>query len=109
MLSCADAYKSGAEGSNDCPAGSVRIETEAACRTAVTATCKTEASTFVVTNPNFPRGCYTGNDQNIRISGWFNDHAVGAGDSRFRPQCAVSTGARRRRRTDARAHKHRRV
>ncbi len=37
VLSCAGAYVSGAEGSNVCPAGSARIETEAACRTAVAA------------------------------------------------------------------------
>jgi hypothetical protein len=46
----------GATGSNDCPAGSVRIETEAACRTALAAWGRT------MMEPSFPmsvgpRGC----------------------------------------------------
>ncbi len=77
---------SGAAGSNECPAGSVRIETEAACRTAAAAAGKTVPSSFVETDPEYPRGCYS--STNIA---WFNAHAVGAGDSNARLLCAAAT------------------
>ncbi len=73
MLSCAGAYVSGAAGSNACPAGSVRIVTEAACRTAAAAAGKVVLPSFLQNDPDFPRGCYyTGNNA------FFNTHAVGA-------------------------------
>ncbi len=90
-LSCAGAYVSGADGSNACPAGSVRIETEAACRTAAAAAGKTASMfSFVETDPDYPRGCYyvTGNNA------YFNTHAVGAGYPGFQLLCAaLATGA----------------
>ncbi len=58
VLSCAGAYVSGAAGSNECPAGSTRIEAEAACRIAAAAAGKTVPSSFVETDPTYPRGCY---------------------------------------------------
>ena len=80
---------SGAAGSNACPAGSVRIEAEAACRTAAAAAGKTLGSNFVETNSAFPRGCYYTTDW-----AYFNTHAVGAGYSGYQPLCAtVATGA----------------
>ncbi len=103
VLSCAGAYVSGAVGSNACPAGSVRIETEAACRAAAAAAGKTILeSTFVQTLPYEPRGCYFWTSSN---RAYFNTHAVGAGSSGSRLLCAtVTAGAplKRRRRTDAR-------
>ncbi len=94
LLSCAGAYVSGAAGSNACPAGSVRIETEAACRTAVTAAGKTagaEGWPFVETDPDHPRGCY----HFTTNTAYFNRHAVGAGMSGTQPLCAAlaTTGA----------------
>ena len=86
---------SGAAGSNECPAGSVRIETEAACRTAAAAVGKNVLSDlpFVETFSYFPRGCAYGT-----ISNWafFNPHAVGAGHLGRQLLCAVlaTTGAR---------------
>ncbi len=82
---------SGAEGSNECPAGSVRIETEAECRAAAAATGKTAASAFVQTYSFNPRGCcyYTSGN-----NAYFNAHAVGAGNSNYRLLCAT-TGALR--------------
>ena len=92
VLSCAGAYVSGAAGSNACPAGSVRIETEAACRTAAAAAGKRLASTFVETDPAYPRGCYYYISTNVAF---FNTHAVGAGWSGYQLLCAalVTTGA----------------
>ena len=84
--SCAGAYVSGAAGSNECPAGSVRIETEAACRAAVTAAGKYVGSLFVYPDSYYPRGCYyitSSNNAN------FNTHAVGAGDSGRQLLCAA--------------------
>ncbi len=91
---------SGAAGSNECPAGAVRIETEAACRTAVAAAGKPlyaivwgmeTDSVFVETNSDLPRGCYYTTSSNYA---WFNTHAVGAGDSYSQLLCAaVTTGA----------------
>jgi hypothetical protein len=102
VLSRAGAYVSGAAGSNECPAGSVRIEAQAACRTAVTAAGKTFSS--VETNPSYPRGCY--HFTNGIGNAWFNTHAVGAGNPYYQLLCAAldTTGAplKRRRRTDAR-------
>jgi hypothetical protein len=104
--SCAGAYVSGDRGSNACPAGSVRIEAEAACRTAAAAAGKTPSTSsrfpFVETESAFPRGCYytSANDA------FFNTHAVGAGHSNSQLLCAAlaTTGAplKRRRRTGAR-------
>jgi hypothetical protein len=88
VLSCAGAYVSGAAGSNACPAGSVRIETEAACRTAVAAAGKTFG--FVETVSYIPRGCYHYTGSNYV---YFNAHAVGAGNSDAQLLCAVTTGA----------------
>ncbi len=86
--SCAGAYVFGAAGKNECPAGSVRIETEAACRTAVAAAGKTAQDPLVVTESNSPRGCnYVTNFNNA----FFNPHAVGAGHPGVQPLCA--TGA----------------
>ena len=84
---------SGDRGSNACPAGSVRIETEAACRTAMTATGKTESSAyvFVETAPDYPRGCHYYNSSN---NVYFNPHPVGAAKSGYQLLCAaVTTGA----------------
>jgi hypothetical protein len=90
VLSCAGAYVSGAAGSNACPVGSVRIETEAACRIAAAAAGKTPGSTFVETVSGFPRGCY----YSTTNKAYFNTHAVGAGYS-MQLLCAalVTTGA----------------
>jgi hypothetical protein len=97
----AGAFVSGAAGSNACPAGSVRIETEAACRTAVTAAGKTFSS--VETHSSYPRGCYY---ITTSTTAWLNTHAVGAGQSGSQPLCAAlaTAGAplKRRGRTDAR-------
>ncbi len=88
VLSCAGAYVSGDAGSNECPAGSVRIETEAACRAAAAADGKTADSPFVMTSPYWPRGCY---HDTINYA-YLNAHAVGAGYPGYQPLCAV-TGA----------------
>ncbi len=78
---------SGAAGSNVCPAGSTRIEAEAACRTATAAAGKTPSSYFVETYPTAPRGCYYETSSNIAF---FNTHAVGAGGiSGYQLLCAA--------------------
>ena len=85
VMSCAGAYVSGADGSNECPAGSVRIETEAACRTAVNAAGKTFSA--VGTSSAVPRGCYY---FTTNSNAWFNTHAVGAGVSGYQMLCAAA-------------------
>ena len=81
---------SGAAGSNECPAGAVRIETEAACRAAAAAAGKTPYQTFVTTESNYPRGCYA-----YRNYAYLNAHAVGAGHPAAQLLCAVvTTGVR---------------
>ncbi len=87
---------SGAWGTNECPAGSVRIEAEAACRTAALATGKTPSTSnpFVQTRPDALRGCY----YLINNTAYFNADAVGRGSvvSLERLLCAdlaVTTGA----------------
>jgi hypothetical protein len=74
MLSCAGAYVFGAAGSNTCPAGSVRIEAEAACRTAAAAAGKTVLPSFLQNDPEYPKGCYTTSSN----AAYFNTAAVGA-------------------------------
>ncbi len=92
-LSCAGAYLFGAAGSNECPAGSVRIEAEAACRTAVAAAGKTPGSPFVQASSSSPRGCYYAPDLYFNYA-YLNTHPVGAGYSNTRPLCgSVTTGA----------------
>ena len=76
----------GAVGSNECPAGSARIETEAACRTAAAAAGKTFAA--VVTLSSSPRGCFYYISSN---NAYFNDQSVGAGDADAQPLCAITT------------------
>jgi hypothetical protein len=103
--SCAGAYVSGPLYSNECPAGSVRIETEAACRTAAAAAGKRIDSSFVVTDSGYPRGCFsTGCDPVDPICNYayFNAHPLGAATTGYRglqldgPRllcAAVTTGA----------------
>ncbi len=83
VLSCAGAYVSGADGSNECPAGSARIETEAACRAFAAAGI---IFLCVVTTPDEPRGCYYHTASN---AAWFNTHAVGAGYSGLQLLCTA--------------------
>jgi hypothetical protein len=95
VLSCAGAYVSGAAGSNACPVGSARIETEAACRTALAAAGKTPSTLmsfpFVGTYYDVPRGCYYVTSSNYAH---FNPHAVGAGSPYYQLLCAaLTTGA----------------
>ncbi len=87
MLSCTGAYVSGAAGSNECPAGSVRIEAEVTCRTAFTAAGKTAGSPFVVTVSTEPRGCNYFTRSNIA---YFNADAVGAGNPNVQLLCAAA-------------------
>jgi hypothetical protein len=91
VLCCAGAFVSGAAGSNACPAGSVRIEAEDACRTAAAFAGKYVGSPFVVTYSISPRGCYY-DSSNVA---YFNTHAVGAGFSTqlLCAALAVTTGA----------------
>jgi hypothetical protein len=92
VLSCAGAYVSGAVGSNECPAGSVRIATEAACRAAAAAAGKTADSPFGRFYATEPRGCIYYNTSGDYA--YFNTHAVGAGSSYSQLLCAaVTTGA----------------
>ncbi len=95
MPSCAGAYVSGAAGSNACPAGYARIETEEACRTAAAAAGKFAGSPFVQIDAFAPRGCYyASNSASVYNNyAYFNPHPVGAGDSVFRLLCAVTSGA----------------
>jgi hypothetical protein len=85
---------SGAAGSNACPAGSVRIETEAACRTAAAAAGKTPSTStsfpFVLTDSREPRGCYYVTSTN---EAYLNTHAVGAGCSTQLLCAAATAGA----------------
>ena len=83
---------SGAAGTNECPAGSVRIETEEACRSAAAAAGKTPAQpSFMGTWPTWPGGCFYTNHNNIAF---FNTEAVGASASNAQLLCAaVITGA----------------
>ncbi len=94
VLSCAGAYVSGASGSNECPAGSVRIEDEAACRAAVILAGKSANPSFVQTNAFVPRGCYYTTGLN---SAYLNTDAAGAGHLGSQLLCAVITGASFRR------------
>ncbi len=87
--SCAGAYVSGAAGSNACPAGYFRIETEAACQTAAAAAGMTVPSDFVGTWSYYPRGCYHWTRSNYA---YFNTHAVGAGFF-LRLLCAATANA----------------
>ncbi len=68
----------------------MRIETEAACRTAAAAAAgKTAGSPFLETTSSYPRGCYS-----LFSLAFFNRHTVGAGFSDARLLCAaVTTGA----------------
>ncbi len=90
VLSCAGEYVSGAAGSNECPAGSARIKSEAACLTAAAAAGKTFR--WVQTSAYSPRGCYYYTDYNYA---YFNTHAVGEGYSGSQLLCAAlaTTGA----------------
>ena len=82
---------SGAAGTNECPRGFVRIETEEACRSAVEAAGKTASSSFVGTWTIWPGGCFYTNHNNIAF---FNTEAVGASASNAQLLCAaVTTGA----------------
>ena len=83
---------SGAAGSNECPSGSARIVSEAACREASRWAGNVVSSGFVETRSDLPRGCYYVPANDYRA--YFNTHPVGAGDSYSHLLCAiVTTGA----------------
>ncbi len=92
MHRTAGAYVSGAAGSNACPAGSVRIETEAACRTAAAAAGKDAGSAFVGTSLEEPRGCFSYPSSN---DAYFNAHAAGAGNPYAQLLCAAAAAGAR--------------
>ncbi len=82
---------SGATGSNECPAGSARIETEAACRAAAAAAGKTAGSPFVQTSSPYQKGCVYFDLTNYAF---FIAQSVGTGNSAYRLLCtAAPTGA----------------
>ncbi len=99
MPSCAGAFVLGPRYSNECPAGSVRITTEAACRTAVAAAGKRIDSSFVVTESAYPRGCFSTGCYPVEPYcnyAYFNAHPLGAVPTSdgLRLLCAaVTTGA----------------
>ncbi len=101
--------------SNECPAGSVRIETEAACRAAAAAAGKRIDSSFVVTDSGYPRGCFSADCypvDPICNNAYFNAHPLGAAPTSdgLRLLCAaVTTGAPPRACTRGCACVHRRV
>ena len=72
-----------------CPAGSVRIETEAVCRTAAAVAGKAPGANFVEIYDGFPRGCYYSTSTN---QAYFNTEPVGAGKSGYILLCAAATG-----------------
>jgi hypothetical protein len=82
-------------GTNECPAGFLRIETEAACNKAYTVLGSSRAIS-VETEPTAPRGCYvyTVGSQTV----FFNNDPLGAGeeDSQLICKAAPTTGAPRR-------------
>ncbi len=89
-VSCAGAYVSGASGSNECPTGSVRITTEAECRSAAAFAGKPAAPgsfPFVESYSTYPRGCY----YTIIGNAYFNPHAVGAGYPGYKLLCSAAT------------------
>ncbi len=92
--SCAGAVVFGAAGSNECPAGSVRIEDKAACRSAALAVGKTPVpglGRFELnpSSPTVPRGCCLGT-----VGVYLNPDPVGAGNANAQLLCArVTTGA----------------
>ncbi len=75
----------GAAGSNECPAGSARIVTEDACRTAVILTGKIANPNFVQINAFAPRGCYYTTGLSVV---YLNTDAAGAGHSGSKLLCA---------------------
>ncbi len=89
-MSCAASYVSGAVGSNECPAGSARIETADVCRIAAAAAGRGFGG--AVTQSEYPRGCYYSTLSNVA---YFNPDAVGAGHPFAQLLCAaaVTTGA----------------
>ncbi len=96
-LSCAGAYVFGAAGSNECPAGSRRIEAEAACRTAAAAASKTVGWSFVETSSSSPRGCYYAPGMlGILNYAYFNTHPVGAGSAGTQLLCGTGVPPPRR-------------
>ncbi len=76
---------SGAVNSNACPAGSVRIETEAACRTAAAAAGRAWGGAHI--DATDPRGCFYYIGTNYAF---FNAHAVGAGYPEGQLLCAAA-------------------
>jgi hypothetical protein len=88
VLSCVGAYVAGAVWSNECPAGSMRIEAEEACRTAAAAAGKTPWYPFVETDSDYPRGCFY---RTFLNNAFFNRDAVGAGNPNAQLLCASAT------------------
>ena len=83
-------YVAGAAFSNECPAASVRIVTEAACRAAASAARLTLGSPFVGSWSYWPKGCYY---SITTRTAWLNTDPVGGACVSYPLLCAKQTGA----------------
>jgi hypothetical protein len=101
VLSCAGAYVYGDANSNECPAGSTWILTEAACKTAAAAEGKEFA--MAVTDADAARGC-SYHLEMFKVC--FNGHAVGAAFHMHQLLCITTSAPPH---ADARPRVHRRV
>eukprot|EP00662_Eupelagonemidae_sp_cell21_P057388 gene57388-biopygen5436 len=107
-------YVQGEPGSNECPASSYRLASEAECRDAAAVLggafnwAPSERADNPEDNPMMPKGCYFFSTPHGNV--WFNNHATGSGysshqqaarmgeepwgpDSAARPICRVATAA----------------
>jgi hypothetical protein len=87
---CAGLYVAGGVFSNECPAASVRIVTEAACRAAASAANLTQGSPFVGIWPLWPKGCYY---SIVTGTAFLNTDPVGFACPSYPLLCAKQTGA----------------
>jgi hypothetical protein len=83
-------YVAGGVFSNECPAASVRIVTEAACRAAASAARLTQGSPFAGSWPYWPKGCYY---SIVTGTAFLNTDPVGAACPSYPLLCAKQTGA----------------
>ncbi len=75
----------GAFDSNECPAGSARIETATGCRAAANAAGRGYSPTSLNVS-SIPRGCYV-----TSLAVFLNEHATGDADTTSRLLCYTGT------------------
>ena len=87
-------FSLGMDGTDECPTGSVSVDTASECESAASALNLAYIYQLYPAASDHPKGCFTGMPQrgyyNIGEEAFFNPHATGAAKARSAPICVTT-------------------